>query len=248
MRLEVVNMSNDIVVCEDMNQLMPFGKYKGQPVSVLAGDPSYCDWIMGQDGIKQKWPVVYNLIVNNFTRSEDTPEHNRLQAQFLDRNFVEKFLYHVSRYIWPSRADCYRRVQMDFEFRGWDVYFYVSDDIYRIKDNAIVDYTHSQRIFVELKPSVGDDFPTIMREMRTHSRISYQERTYNGGYTTVTDTLNPNDCWLVYDRYNASSVTETQMRKMFEVNGFHVVSLTEIEDVCVAIDPAGGWGQLRMNV
>ena len=29
-------------------ELVPVGKYKGQPVEVLAADKSYCDWLAGQ--------------------------------------------------------------------------------------------------------------------------------------------------------------------------------------------------------
>jgi len=31
-----------------MTNIVPFGKYKGQPVDVLAADHAYCDWLTSQ--------------------------------------------------------------------------------------------------------------------------------------------------------------------------------------------------------
>jgi hypothetical protein len=60
--------------------------------------------------------------------------------------------------------------------------------------------------WVELKPEVGDDFPSIMRQMaRLHA-----------------DTL------VTYD-YNGHGATEAQMRAMFKASGIQVVFVREIE-------------------
>jgi hypothetical protein len=51
-----------------MNQspIVPFGKYKGQPVEVLASDPQYVEWLLSQSSIKVKYPDIINVIINNF--------------------------------------------------------------------------------------------------------------------------------------------------------------------------------------
>lgn len=73
-------------------QLVPFGKYKGQPVSVMQNDTQYCDWLATQDWFRERYANVYNqVIINNFTEPTETPEHNRLQMLFLDDDFLKSF-------------------------------------------------------------------------------------------------------------------------------------------------------------
>jgi uncharacterized protein (DUF3820 family) len=69
------------------NTIVPFGKYKGQPIEVLRQDPGYCEWFLAQDNIKKKYPTFCQIIINNFCEPSDTPEHNALQTRFLDNDF-----------------------------------------------------------------------------------------------------------------------------------------------------------------
>ena len=76
----------------DMNmQLVPFGKYKGQPVKVMQMDTGYCEWLSTQDWFRERYANVYQqVIINNFTEASETPEHNKLQMLFLDKDFYRK--------------------------------------------------------------------------------------------------------------------------------------------------------------
>jgi len=69
------------------NSLVPFGKYKGQPVEVLAQDRDYADWLLAQAWFVQRYPQVHTLVVNNFGEPTETPEHNALQIRCLDERF-----------------------------------------------------------------------------------------------------------------------------------------------------------------
>jgi hypothetical protein len=71
--------------------IVPFGKYKGQPVEVLAQDREYCDWLMNQEWFRTKFVGIHTLIVNHFGEPADTPEHNALQARFLDSDWCVRF-------------------------------------------------------------------------------------------------------------------------------------------------------------
>ena len=73
-------------------ELITFGKYKGQPVEVLANDKKYTDWLMAQEWFRTGHVQLYNLIVNNFCEPSDTPEHNRMQADFMKTEVKEKVL------------------------------------------------------------------------------------------------------------------------------------------------------------
>lgn len=75
-----------------MNKLVPFGKYKGQPLEVLAQDRKYLDWLMEQGWFRERYQGIYTLIVNNFGEASETPEHNALQVLFLEDDFCLKFL------------------------------------------------------------------------------------------------------------------------------------------------------------
>src|SRR6185437_8793028 len=64
-----------------------FGKYRGKPVEVLRDDPSYVNWLTNQAWFRERHPTLFQVIVNNFGEPSETPEHNRLQTRFLDRDF-----------------------------------------------------------------------------------------------------------------------------------------------------------------
>lgn len=73
-------------------ELITFGKYKGQPVEVLANDKKYTDWLMAQEWFRTGHVQLYNVIVNNFCEPSDTPEHNRMQADFMKTEVKEKVI------------------------------------------------------------------------------------------------------------------------------------------------------------
>lgn len=76
-------------------ELIPFGKYKGQPVEALAQDKEYCEWLVAQDWFRAKFTAIHTLIVNNFGEPSETPEHNQLQARFTDPEFRRRFIWHL---------------------------------------------------------------------------------------------------------------------------------------------------------
>jgi hypothetical protein len=71
--------------------LVPFGKYKGQPIEVLANDSQYVDWALSQEGIKAKYPDFVNIVINNFQKPSETPDHNAMQVKFLDESYAIGF-------------------------------------------------------------------------------------------------------------------------------------------------------------
>lgn len=77
------------------SEIVPFGKYKGQPVEVLTQDREYCEWLMEQDWFRTKFQPIYTVIFNNFGEPAETPEHNQLQALFTDPEFARKFVWHL---------------------------------------------------------------------------------------------------------------------------------------------------------
>lgn len=74
--------------------LVPFGKYKDKSVTELLADKNYVDWLKKQSWFSENSPI-YNIVVNqtiNTTNNSKTPEHNKLQNLFLDKNNQKKIL------------------------------------------------------------------------------------------------------------------------------------------------------------
>jgi hypothetical protein len=78
------------------SEIVPFGKYKNQPLETLLAHQSYLEWVSGQPGImamlQGKYPALFNVITVGAPQTDDTPEHNKMQALFLDRDFQHAFL------------------------------------------------------------------------------------------------------------------------------------------------------------
>jgi hypothetical protein len=84
-------------------EMVPFGKYKGQPVEIMAADADYCEWLTAQPWFRERYGNVYNTIINYGTEPQDSPEHNEMQARFLDDEWCLK----LAAALVPSLADSY---------------------------------------------------------------------------------------------------------------------------------------------
>jgi hypothetical protein len=93
------------------DDIIPFGKYRGQPVAALAQDQQYAEWLVAQPWFRERYATIYNVIINNFgPASEDTPpQHNAAQALFLDAAFRAAFI-RVALPQWP-RDEIKRRIE-----------------------------------------------------------------------------------------------------------------------------------------
>lgn len=68
--------------------VVPFGKYKNQPLEALAADVDYVEWLREQPWFKEKFHWIDKQIVvvqHGSQEPQETPEHNRLQAMFLEK-------------------------------------------------------------------------------------------------------------------------------------------------------------------
>lgn len=243
--------------------VMPIGKYKGQPLEVLESDPLYKDWLLGQDWFREKFGNIHTVIINNFAEPSETPEHNAMQAMFLDEDWAiewvhtkafEEFIFknkkiqfealgydvfisfeclHVERNknkqtqfetgkqlildknrdtaiaFWeifpdvglPSLTYSYlqdiqdkRRPDESIE-HAWDV---LIKDVHKWKYR---DNWETKHIGIELKPSIGDDYPAILRKMKSIS--GRQDRIEI----------------LAYHQFSARGISEENLIKLFKNEG-----------------------------
>jgi hypothetical protein len=271
-----------------MTNIVPFGKYRGQPVEALAADRDYCDWLMGQAWFRERYGNVYTLIINNFAEPSETPEHNALQARFLDQDFCRRLLRallwepiasplefaremtrknfcrriyardyrlegiekevaegkkyqaqgwpdpgdHNSPFAWgnkESRIEKLREfeqaladaqteianarapnltIKTEFEVGGWDVVITAQADGYYISPG-------DKTFLIEVKPSLGDDYPAILRQMKAYRRPSYPQTA----------------ALLVFDQFSARGASIEQVRAIFAASGLSMLAISEIEQV-----------------
>lgn len=80
--------------------VVPFGKYKGQPIEVLFADPSYREWVLSQPWVKDRFASFHQVIINYGGEPQDSPEHNQMQASFLD----DERCFRLAKLLWPGRT------------------------------------------------------------------------------------------------------------------------------------------------
>jgi hypothetical protein len=230
--------------------IVPFGKYKGQPVEVLAQDRPYLEWLSAQDWFRERYAGIYTLIINNFTEATETPDHNALQVLFLDDAFCQRFAT-VLKPQW--RNECMQRfadnvgkiVQIkkieaelfewklfcsrEFEVNGVDVDLNMSiDTVDEALSHARFNWAHEvvARVPVlyariEIKPAVGDDYPAVLRQMRANK-------------SGVLFTQN----------YIGVGATEEQFVKTFVLSDIKVVFRRDVDAVQLVGKP-NGWMTLQ---
>jgi hypothetical protein len=113
----------------------------------VAADTDYCEWLTAQPWFRSRYGNVYNILIAGGAEPQDTPEHNQIQARFLDAAWCCALADALD----PSKANAYREpaarlllaadkrfqeyralaatevqepeVKVNFEVRGWDVVF-----------------------------------------------------------------------------------------------------------------------------
>ncbi len=142
-------------------QVVPFGKYKGQPAETLAADRDYCEWLLTQPWFTDKYHDVYNIVVNYGAEPQDSPEHNQMQAQFLEDEWcfaLADLLYPERPYSITAAADLVEACPIyqkfgqcvdleqkpaeirgrNFEHDGWDVVYSINSAIIMARRTSLV--------------------------------------------------------------------------------------------------------------
>ena len=221
------------------SKVVPFGKYKGQPVEAMMADRGYCEWLAGQDWFRSRYAEIHTVIINYGSEPQDTPEHNRLQAMFLNPEFCCR----VAEQADPRLVEFTRATANDwlltnmagrkyylgewkdwvvrpavFESGGWDVIYTVENGAecrYEVDaySDRFISFGGAREVHVEIKPSIGDDFPAVLRQVLSHRR-SYcsHERL----------------CVLLVDSFCGEGATLLQVREIFARSGIRLVMLADV--------------------
>lgn len=188
---------------------MTFGKYKGQPVEAILQDRQYCEWILQQPWFVEKFPQIHTVIINNHGEPAETPEHNQLQAMFVDLEFRRRYLDYVYG-IKPREGS---GIEVQFEYCAADVLMFIGDGQWLEKS-----------FYVECKPTVGDDYPKILREMdvvRERLKLKYHNHCQVDAKTSL----------LIGDGGYTGSVPYEVMREIFASRKIAVIFLEDLMPV-----------------
>jgi hypothetical protein len=141
-----------------------------------------------------------------------------LQARFLDGGFCLALLRALG---WkPLLAPAVPQIagHCEFEVKGWDVYLVAgpAGDTYR------------EDFWIELKTSLGDDYPAVLRQMKANCteparRPGSTPRKVDGRKV------------LVFARFAAIGATLDQVKGIFRASRFRVLGLDEIEAARAAL-------------
>ena len=89
------------------NNLVPFGRYEGQPIEVLLADKSYCAWMVGQASIREQYPELCDLAFKEHGTGLKTPGHNRMQAEYMTEEMSLRLFYMVNPKIFDHDKEYY---------------------------------------------------------------------------------------------------------------------------------------------
>jgi hypothetical protein len=185
--------------------VVPFGKYRGQPVEVLRQDQNYLDWLAGQEGIRRQYPWIFAVTA----APADTPEHNHYQALFLDREFAEDVYRACRGHAWgDGYEDGEERPPMPVSFeQGMEVPSGYGSRRIGPADVQL-GYCNYNPVRIEIKPAVGDDYPSVLRQMLL------------------------NLCGVLYlVNYTGTGVTIEQMKEIFARSGVRVLLHSDFWEV-----------------
>jgi len=194
--------------------IIPFGKHKGRLVEeLLETDPNYLEWLQAQPWFREQFTALYQIIINHGPANQDTPEHNALQCLFLDDKFCRAFLQQLTNGVLIHRV-----YDKKFEERGVDVEFKSKIEAsqtgwfheikgyeWRLDSSLRGQYEQGPTVAIEIKPTVGDDYPAVLRQMRANgSRV------------------------LFLEQYTGTGATLEQFIQTFNLSGFAVVFKHEV--------------------
>lgn len=196
------------------HQIVPFGRYKGKPFEEVLADTSYAQWLAAQDWFQSKFVTFYRLIQERLQLDEDSPEHNAMQLRWMNPILLERLITAVYGDDDPVRR---REEQLEAdgvgfcnilpEVNGWDIVF--TWQTRQLKTKSF----ERRQCYVELKPTLGDDFPSVLRSMNLKK-----------GKHDPDDTL----YFLVVGAFSSSSATSEQIWSYFDKHGIDLVEETDI--------------------
>lgn len=223
--------------------LVPFGKYKGKPITELLADTQTLNFYKDAN-ILQKYPNIYNICVNQTittnNQSSKTPEHNKLQILFSDNKIntiklLRRVIFNTNSPI-PNKSRYDFRVECEGIF-NWDII--VGDiSIYKCVCDATCmecECDGSEKnyndICIEIKPLLGEDYPAVKRKMDTQITLTKNEYCDKDAKNIFDKFKYSPTFVLLIKEFNATSATKEQLIKYFGSSNIKVVFIDDLLDI-----------------
>ena len=217
--------------------VVPFGKYRGHRVDEIRTiDPGYLEWLVAQAWLAEKYREVHAAIATA-RGSEDSPEHNAMQVRFLDAEFLRKFSDLAFPDLRPDRLRIEKRFDRVLIQRGGWKTVQIPDYEEVIPDRVAFEVmggwdvgviTERGTVYVECKPSVGDDFTGIPRQMKKRCERTNADSRGRTDQRYLANYLR--ETILLVDRWFSTNVTPEQIKAVFDASCIRVFEMSEVEE------------------
>lgn len=198
------------------NKVVQFGKFRGKTYfEIKTEEPRYCQWLLDQPNFKTSHPDLVKYLkeeIEKEDRASCTPEHNEIQARFItDRAFVHEFFlllkahYEEGSMPWVESES----VEIEFDLIEAEYRMKIGHNSYVSVDVHIplsLSSTRTKSVLVEIKPTVGDDYPKVLREMKNWVKA-----------------WDPNKIHVLYVRQYAGSVRLEDIKAIFKRSGIVLI-------------------------
>lgn len=178
------------------NDIVPIGRYKGQPLEVMMADAGYVNWILGQAWFLEKHVELARLLrMGRLEEPQDTPEHNAMIARLIDQRPAMEAL---ANRIWPDSEITIGESHFGqrVEPKGADI------------EASLGFYT----MLIEVKPLMGDDYPTVIRKLKVGLSM---------------DKIRPRKGVAIVKVIEPSNLTIEQVKRQFQLAGLTLISEDE---------------------
>lgn len=186
---------------------VPFGKYRGRPVEDMLADADYMDWLQSQPWFRARYGRL--LTQRDAEAASRTPVHNRLQALFLNEDYTRALLGLLGKADWERFSVRFEVIQQGRQFVPWQC-FSCDVLIHQMVKSRLAsvgwEAVETGSVKVEIKPTVADDYPAVLRQMgRNNSGV------------------------LFVGRYEGEGATEAQFVAMFAASGRKVLFKRDVD-------------------
>lgn len=243
------------------NKVIPFGKYRGRDITEVAEDTQYFKWLSQQPWFSAQHNELYQLVINNFAEPDETPEHNALQARFLNNDFcIAFYACFCGLYSAADIIECMAELETD---RGVDVRLVAAEGrnfeinwigfdrenfienldeksrfTWRQKLRSTVgdagfEHKKKPRIDIEIKTILGDDYPAVLRKLKRNQISSFGKSALHNQA-------------LLIDEFKSSAITQDVLKEIFKREHIKVIFLSDVEESIYAMKE--GYKEISNNL
>jgi hypothetical protein len=153
-----------------------------------------------------------------------SPEHNKLQNLFLDETNAQLLI----DYLRTDRKINYKHnlwTKTIFEGENnWDIiisFFGTDEDILNDENEKKICFCHTNKIYCELKPLLGDDYPSVLRKMKTQKEVSFK-RTNKQYFPEKLEFV------LLIKEFSSHTTTKKELTEIFGAHEIRVVFMENL--------------------